>query len=98
MISDYIPTGRESKIRSKDLAEILGYRSVRDLQKAVEAERTHGAVILSTCTDGGGYWLPDENELHEVRQFIHTLEARARNTLAALESAKAFLNEHDSGC
>lgn len=98
MISDYIPIGRENKIRSKDLADILGYRIVRDLQKAIEAERANGAVILSTCTDGGGYWLPDENELHEVKQFIHTLEARARNTLAALESAKAFLDERDSGC
>ena len=97
MISDYIPTGKANRVRSKDLATILGYRSVRDLQKAIETERAHGAVILSACTDGGGYWLPDADELHEVKRFIQTLESRSRNTLAALDSAKLFLNEREGG-
>lgn len=97
MIEDYIPVGRDNRISSKSLAQILGYKSVRDLQMAIESRRGHGGVILSTCKDGGGYWLPDETELHEVRKFIHTLESRAQSTLAAVESAKSYLTEHESG-
>ena len=49
-ITDYLPTGKENAIPSKTLAEILGFDTVRELQKAIERERQAGAVILSTCT------------------------------------------------
>ena len=55
-ITDYLPTGKENAIPSKTLAEILGFDTVRELQKAIERERQAGAVILSTCTECGGYY------------------------------------------
>ena len=84
-ITDYLPTGKENAIPSKTLAEILGFDTVRELQKAIERERQAGAVILSTCTEGGGYLLP-ANET-EIREFIRTLSNRAKNTRRSMESA-----------
>lgn len=84
-ITDYLPTGKENAIPSKTLAEILGFDTVRELQKAIEREWQAGAVILSTCTEGGGYFLP-ANET-EIREFIRTLSNRAKNTRRSMESA-----------
>lgn len=84
-ISEYLPTGKENAIPSRALAEILGFDTVRELQKAIERERQAGAVILSTCTEGGGYFLP-ANET-EIREFIRTLSNRAKNTRRSMESA-----------
>ena len=84
-ITDYLPTGKENAIPSKTLAEILGFDTVRELQKAIARERQAGAVILSTCTEGGGYFLP-ANET-EIREFIRTLSNRAKNTRRSMESA-----------
>lgn len=80
---------RENAIPSKALSEALGFRSVRELQRAVEIERAAGAVILSDPC-GGGYYLSDD--LEELRRFTRTLNARARNTLRAAESAQRALN------
>ena len=62
---------------------MLGFDTVRELQKAIERERQSGAVILSTCTEGGGYFLP-ANET-EIREFIRTLSNRAKNTRRSME-------------
>lgn len=55
----------------------------------MEKERWEGAVILSTSTPPGGYYLPDNR--FEVMEFIRTLENRADNTLEALNRAKRYL-------
>ena len=81
--------GRENAIASKPLAEALGFRSVRDLQKQIEKERAAGAVILSD-THGGGYYL--SNDPAELLRFTRTLNARARNTAKAAQSAQKALD------
>lgn len=88
-ISKMLPVGRENAISSATLAEIMGCKSVRELQKKIERERLAGAVILSD-THGGGYYL--SNDPAELRRFVRTLNARARNTLRAAESAQEALN------
>lgn len=88
-ITDLLPEGRENAIPSKMLAELAGASSVRELQKRIARERADGAVILSTCEAGGGYFRPASSQ--EIQVFIGTLEARARNTHGALRSAKAAL-------
>lgn len=90
-ITDYLPTGKENAIPSKALADMLGFDTVRELQKAIERERQAGAVILSTCTDGGGYFLPANES--EIRAFIRTLSNRAKNTHRSMESAQDALDE-----
>lgn len=81
--------GKANAIPSKTLAEALGFQTVRDLQKQIERERAAGAVILSD-PHGSGYYLSDDPE--ELRRFTRTLEARARNTLKAAESARRALD------
>lgn len=81
--------GKENAIPSKVLAQALGFQTVRELQKQIERERAAGAVILSDSY-GGGYYLSDDPE--ELRRFTRTLEARARNTLKAAESAQRALD------
>ena len=82
--------GKENAIPAKILAQALGFQSVRDLQKQIEQERAAGAVILSDPC-GGGYYLSSDPE--ELRRFTRTLNARARNTLKAAESAQRALDD-----
>lgn len=88
-VRDSLRYGRENAIPSKILAEALGFRSVRELQKTVEAERAAGAVILCD-SQGAGYYL--SNDPMELQRFTRTLNARARNTIKAAESAQRALD------
>ncbi|MBP2657461.1 MAG: hypothetical protein H6Q69_493 [Firmicutes bacterium] len=90
VVMEALQTGKENAINAQDLCTYLGFNSARDLQHEIARERKEGAVILSTCQDGGGYFLPENDK--EVRQFIRTLENRAKNTYAALKSARSFLS------
>ena len=88
-VRDSLHNGRDNAIPSKVLAEALGYQSIRDLQKQIERERAAGAVILSDPC-GGGYYL--SNDPAELRRFTRTLNARARNTIKAAQSAQMALD------
>ena len=89
-VRDSLRYGKENAIPSKMLAQTLGFRSVRDLQKALEGERAAGAVILSAPC-GGGYYLSSDPD--ELLRFTRTLNARAKNTLKAAESAQRALDD-----
>lgn len=88
-VFDSLPFGRENAVSSGTLATALGFRSVRELQHQVQRERDAGAVILSD-TSGGGYFRSDDPE--ELRRFVRTLNARARNTIRAADSAQRALD------
>ena len=88
-VRDSLHYGRENAIPTKILAEALGFQTVRDLQKQVERERSAGAVIL-TDSHGGGYYLSNDPE--ELERFTRTLNARARNTIKAAQSAQMALD------
>ena len=91
MITEFLKTGKDNAVPSKVLAKMIGCRNVRDLQTLISQERQQGAVILSTSRNGGGYYLPADAE--EVREFIRTLDTRARHTFLALRSARQYLKE-----
>lgn len=92
MIEEFLLKGKKNVIASQKLADLAGCKSVRELQEVIAAERAAGAVILSTCTHGGGYFLPTGNR-HEVAEYIQTLRSRAKNTLVAIESAEMYLKQ-----
>lgn len=91
VVMEALNTGKENAISAQELCGYLGFNSVRELQHEIARERNAGAVILSTCHDGGGYFLPSSDQ--EVKQFIRTLECRARNTFAALRSARNYIRQ-----
>lgn len=88
-VRDSLQYGRENAIPLKVLAEALGFSSVRDLQRAVEAERAAGAVIW-VDSSGGGYFLSDDPM--ELERFARTMNARAKNTMRAAISAQQALD------
>lgn len=88
-VYDSLRFWRENAVPSKILAKAMGFQSVRELQRQVEQERAAGAVILSDPC-GGGYYLSDDPD--ELRRFTRTLNARARNTMRAAESAQRALD------
>ncbi len=92
MIEDFLLVGKKNAISSQRLADLAGCKSIRELQQVIAEERAAGAVILSTCQDGGGYFLPQNAA--EVREFITTLESRGKNTLLALKSARTYLSRN----
>ena len=88
-VHEMLRFGKENAVPSKLLAQSLGYKSVRDLQKQIERERLAGAVILSD-NHGAGYYL--SNDPAELREFTKTMEARSRNTNKTAESARRALD------
>lgn len=93
VVMEALHNGKENAISAQELCDYLGFNSVRELQYEISRERKVGAVILSTCQEGGGYFLPGNDQ--EVRQFIKTLENRANNTYEALHSARRFLRQQE---
>lgn len=93
MVEKFLLEGKRNAIKSQKLADLVGCKSVRELQEVIAAERASGVVILSTCQNGGGYFLPIPGDKQEVLEFTHTLRRRAKNTLAAIESAEAYLRQ-----
>lgn len=79
--------GEDKAVSSADLVQLLGFRSVRELQKQIEAERRSGALILSSSA--GGYFLPANRA--EIVKYAETLRRRAISTLQTLKTARAAL-------
>lgn len=88
-VRDSLPFGRENIIPAKVLAGDLGFPSDRDLRKQIERERAAGAVILSDC-HRGRYCLSNDPE--KLRRFTRTMNARAKNTAKAAQSAQETLD------
>ena len=87
-----LPKGKENAIDSHELAERLGFESVRKLQIDVSRSREAGQIILSATT--GGYYTPRNDA--EIEEFVAVLRARAINTFKALKSAKERLRENQN--
>lgn len=85
--------GEHNAIPARVLMKMTGYSSIRNLQAEIERERVAGALILSKCTEGGGYYLP--NSRAEIARYETTLRRRAISTLRTLKTARAALREID---
>ena len=101
-IESLLPQGSENAISAQDLLNLTGISSKRLLQSIISEERVAGGVILSRSD--GGYFRPSANKAtaeKEIAAFVHTLEARAKNTLRILRSSKRALKyaqiEHVGG-
>ena len=90
-VESLLNRGSENAIPALDLLNLTGISNKRLLQSIIADERAAGAVILSRSD--GGYFLPADGEQgeKEIATFVHTLEARAKNTLRILRSSKRAL-------
>lgn len=93
LVESLLLQGETNAIPSGDLVNLTGVKSTRELQLIISQEREAGALILSTCRGGGGYFLPSDGEAgkREIAAFVATLRARALNTLRALKTAREAL-------
>lgn len=84
-IIEYIPTGKDNAISRADLRRLtgLGDRAIRDMI----ADARRETVILN-LQDGGGYFIPEKDEAHLIRQYIMQEEHRLRSIGYALKSAR----------
>lgn len=96
MIEKFLLEGKQNATASQTLADLVGCKSVREPQQIIAEERAKGIVVLSTCQNGGGYYLPC-GDRNEVIEFIRTLQNRAENTLCALNSARIYLKQLEGG-
>lgn len=96
-VFEQLSRGEENAIRSTELSRLCGFKSVRELQSAIAKEREAGALILSTCQHGGGYYRPADGEdgKREINAFVGTLASRALNTLKAIKAARRELKTID---
>jgi len=90
-ILEVLPMGKENAIPSRELADLCGYKHIRELQKDIETLRINGEVIASTCQNGGGYFRPANES--ELREYISTVESRAKNSFRSLKSARRALRD-----
>lgn len=93
IIVSLLPQGEQNAISTRALMELAGYATARQLQKAIEAERAAGALILSAST--GGYFRPQTGEAGraEICRYEATLRRRAISTFRTLKTARRALKE-----
>lgn len=91
MIYEFLETGEENSLSPEYIKNVMGFSSIRAVQKQIEYERSQGKVILSSTTSPGGYYLP--KDVSEIKRFIKTLENRGGKTLEALSGARKLLKE-----
>lgn len=86
-IASLLPIGKDNAITTKELVQLAGCGSARELQIYIAEERKKGAVICASTT--GGYYLPANHG--EIAEFCKSLENRAKNTFVAIQSARRAL-------
>ena len=86
-VAALLPTGKSNALPGREIASLLGLRSVRELTQAVERERRCGVpVCASNDSAAPGYYLPESPE--ELAEYLGSLRRRLRavgRTETALE-------------
>ena len=76
-VAAHLPVGASNAISGKELAAMLGYKSLRLLSRQIQRERLAGAPICAAVSgDSRGYYLTDEPT--ELRRYISALDRRLR--------------------
>lgn len=91
MIRELLGYGKENALTSAKLINECGFTSKRELQDQIAKERAAGAVICSTTSGKGGYYLPKDRA--EVTRFIKSMDGRARNIQKSILAAREYLKQ-----
>lgn len=93
MVQELLSRGKENARTTKELIQACGFSDKRELTKQVARERAAGAIICSTTSDGGGYYLPATRS--EVMEFVESMNNRAIRTFKAIKAAREYLKQID---
>ena len=93
-IESFLQYGAANAIPTDKLMELTGL-DLRQLQKAVEAERRNGVLILTKPQ--GGYFLPGEGEAGkaEIRTFYNIQRSKALSLVKTIKAAREALEDID---
>ena len=93
MVEELLNRGKENAITTDELMRACHLEHRRDLTMQIARERAAGALICSTTSGQGGYYLPESRE--EVAEFINSMSNRAKNTFKAVKAAREYLKQID---
>lgn len=100
MIKELLGVGKANIKTTHELMVALKIDNPRVIKQLVNQERKDGAVILSSCGNTGGYYLPstdDKSKEQELKEFINTMNRRkkelTKTTASAVEELKKLKNE-----
>lgn len=91
MIKELLGHGKENALTSVQLINACGFTCKRELQDQIARERAAGAVICSTTSGNGGYYLPKDRA--EVACFIKSMDSRVKNISKSISAARKYLEE-----
>ncbi|MBQ8667710.1 MAG: hypothetical protein IJ526_12750 [Lachnospiraceae bacterium] len=89
MIQELLNTGKANAMTTTQIMTACGFKHIREVSRQIEHERADGAIICSTTSEGGGYYLPADRM--EIAEFVGSMDRRAKNIFKAVKSAKRFL-------
>lgn len=89
MVNELLKIGKSNIMTSEELINALKLSGTRELVSIVQKERQQGAVILSTCGNGGGYYLPETEQ--ELKEFIKSMDRRKSELDKSTASARKEL-------
>ena len=89
MVNELLKIGKSNIMTSEELINTLKLSGTRELVSIVQKERQQGAVILSTCGNGGGYYLPETEQ--ELKEFIKSMDRRKSELDKSTASARKEL-------
>ena len=88
-IYDLLPEGKDRAIKTAQLMDVTGIETKRELCDEIRRERLQGALIISTKSNGGGYYRPKDDI--EIATFVATFEKEAKSLFAMLKTARKVL-------
>lgn len=88
---DYIPTGAENAIGTRDLLRLSGLPTIRALRKEIHRLRESGHIICSSTDTPAGYFIAADKK--EAARFIRSMESRRREIGRAIKAAKKYIHE-----
>lgn len=93
MVEELLNMGKEKALTTDELMRACHLEHRRDLTLQIARERAAGALICSTTSGQGGYYLPKNRA--EVVEYINSMSSRAKNTFRAIKAARNYLKQID---
>lgn len=91
-VLDYIPEGHDSAVSLNQLQKRIGF-STREIRKAIElCNCDSDTPPVVNLMDGAGYFVPTEDEVDSVRQYIISEKSRARKIERKVRKLEKYLS------
>lgn len=92
-ILDFIPKGKENAIKRTNLAPLVGVKD-RDVRKEIQKARMYCPII--NLQNGDGYFIPEREDIQELKQYIKQEESRLKSIGWSLRAARKTLKEYEA--